>query len=324
MKLMDMHCDTLWRLMDRGGKDGFENGYCEVTLSKLKEADSLAQFFACFIGMDEMPGQNAEEKYEAGYRYALNTIELFDRQMQEHGDQIGQAGNVEDILALAKQDKLAAVLTIEEGGILNHQMSRIDTLYEKGVRLITLMWNYENCLGYPNSRDEKMMRKGLKPFGIEAVRYMKEKHMLIDVSHASDGAFWDAMTYGKGHVVASHSNCRALCAHPRNLTDDMIRALANAGGVAGLNLYGAFLDGSEESRLEAMVAHVKHMIQVGGSEFPAIGTDFDGFSGMKHMDIQHIGEMKKLLEALEQAGISTGQMEKIWYGNAMRVLEEGL
>lgn len=324
MKLIDMHCDTLWRLMDRGGKDSLVNEYCEVSLSKLKEADSIAQFFACFIGMSDMPGQNTEEKYEAGYQYALDTIELFDRQMKENSDQIGQARNVKDMLALAKQDKLAAVLTVEEGGILNHQMSRLDALYEKGVRLITLMWNYENCLGYPNSREETSMRKGLKPFGIEVVRSMKEKKMLIDVSHASDGGFWDAMTYGKGNVVASHSNCRALCKHPRNLSDDMIRALADAGGVAGLNLYGAFLDGTEESRLDAMVAHVKHMIQIGGSEFPAIGTDFDGFGGMKHMDIHHIGEMKKLLEALEKAGISVGQLERIWYGNVFRVLEETL
>lgn len=322
MKLIDMHCDTLWRIMDRGGKDDFDNDYCQVSLSKLKQADSLAQFFACFIDMSEMNGTSVEEKYEAGYKYTLNTMELFCRQMEKYKDQIGQAGNTGEIQDLTKQDRLTAVLTVEEGGILNYNMSRVDALYEKGVRLITLMWNYENCLGYPNSRDEKLMRKGLKPFGIEAVRYLKEKKMLIDVSHASDGAFWDAMTYGKGYVVASHSNCRSLCAHPRNLSDDMIRAMANAGGVAGLNLYGAFLDGSEESRLEAMVAHIKHMIQVGGSDFPAIGTDFDGFDGMKHMDVKHIGEMEKLLEALEKAGLSTGQIEKIWHENAWRVMGE--
>jgi membrane dipeptidase len=203
-------------------------------------------------------------------------------------------------------------------------MSRLDHLYEEGVRLITLMWNYENCLGYPNSLDMKIMRKGLKPFGIEVVKQMKEKKMLIDVSHSSDGGFWDAMTYARGYVVASHSNCRALCPHPRNLSDDMIRAMANAGGVAGLNLYGAFLDGSTESTLDAMVAHVKHMIKVGGSDFPAIGTDFDGFDGMTRLDVKDIGEMGNLLMALEKAGLTTGQIEKIWYGNVLRVIKETL
>lgn len=324
MKLIDMHCDTLWKLMDLGGKGDFVHNNCDVCLSKLRKADSMAQFFACFVGMTAMPGSSVEEKYEAGYQHALKMIEVFHQQMENNADEIGQARNAEGILALNEQNKMAAVLTVEEGGILNHNMSRVDKLYEEGVRLITLMWNHENCLGYPNSRDEKLMRKGLKPFGIEVAKYMKEKKMLIDVSHSSDGGFWDAMTYAKGHVVASHSNCRALCPHPRNMTDDMIRALANAGGVSGLNLYGAFLDGSNESKIDAMVAHIKHMIKVGGSDFPAIGTDFDGFDGMEVLDVKDIGEMGRLLEALEKAGLSTGQIEKIWYGNVLRVLKETL
>ena len=206
MKLIDMHCDTLWKLMDLGGKGDFVHNNCDVCLSKLRKADSMAQFFACFVGMTAMPGSSVEEKYEAGYQHALKMIEVFHQQMENNADEIGQARNAEGILALNEQNKMAAVLTVEEGGILNHNMSRVDKLYEEGVRLITLMWNHENCLGYPNSRDEKLMRKGLKPFGIEVAKYMKEKKMLIDVSHSSDGGFWDAMTYAKGHVVASHSN----------------------------------------------------------------------------------------------------------------------
>lgn len=324
MNLIDMHCDTLWKLMDLGGKGDFVHNNCDVCLSKLRKAESMAQFFACYVGMTQMPGNNTEEKYEAGYDHALKMIDVFHQQMRNNAEEIGQAGNYEEIVNLHNQNKLAAVLTVEEGGILNNQMSRVDKLYDEGVRLITLMWNHENCLGYPNSIDMKIMRKGLKPFGIQVVKYMKEKGMLVDVSHSSDGGFWDAMTYARGHVVASHSNCRALCPHPRNLSDDMIRALANAGGVSGVNLYGAFLDGSNTSDMDAMVAHIQHMIKVGGSDFPAIGTDFDGFDGMTRMDVKDIGEMGRLLEALERAGLSTGQIEKIWYGNVLRVLKETL
>lgn len=324
MNLIDMHCDTLWKLMDLGVDGDFVQNDCDVCLSKLRKVDSLAQFFACYVGMGAMPGTTVEEKYEAGYGHALKIFELFHQQMRENAGEIGQARNYEEMMALKEQNRLAAVLTVEEGGIINNNLTRVDRLYEEGVRLITLMWNHENCLGYPNSTDMKIMRKGLKSFGIEVVRYMKEKKMLIDVSHSSDGGFWDAMTYGKGYVVASHSNCRALCPHPRNLSDDMIRAMANTGGVSGLNLYGAFLDGSDTSKLEAMVAHVKHMINVGGSEFPAIGTDFDGFDGMAQMDVKDIGEMGILLNALEKAGLSTGQIEKIWYGNVLRVIQETL
>ena len=103
--------------------------------------------------------------------------------------------------------------------------------------------------------------------------------MIIDVSHASDGTFRDIMAIAKGTVIASHSNCREIAKHPRNLTDEMIWQLADAGGIAGLNLYGPFLGREKESRIEDMTAHILHMLNKGGSDFPAIGTDFDGFRG---------------------------------------------
>ncbi len=220
------------------------------------------------------------------------------------------------------EGKLSAIVTIEEGGILNGKMERLQVLYERGVRLMTLMWNYENCLGHPNSRESQIMQKGLKPFGIETIEQMGKLGMIVDVSHASDGSFWDVMKYAKGPVVASHSNCRSLCDHPRNLSDEMIRALADKGGVSGLNLYGVFLGTTNESRIDEMTAHILHMINVGGSEFPAIGTDFDGFRGMDRMEIPMLSDMDKLWSNLKKNGLSEGQLEKIWSGNVLRVFRE--
>ena len=225
----------------------------------------------------------------------------------------------EEIMENKKQEKISAVLTVEEGGVLNGEMERLDFLYQKGVRLITLMWNYENCLGYPNSRDQNVMQKGLTSFGSDVVRRMGELGMIVDVSHASDGSFYDVLGNARGPVVASHSNCRALCSHPRNLTDEMIRDLANAGGVAGLNFYGAFLGTKDASLLEEMTAHVQHMVRVGGSDFPAIGTDFDGFDGMKHLDIPDASHMEKLWDALKKSGLSERQLDKIWSENVLRI-----
>ena len=215
-------------------------------------------------------------------------------------------------------------MTIEEGGVLNGRMERLTSLYQEGVRLMTLMWNYENCLGHPNSWDSGMMEKGLTPFGIETVTRMGELGMIADVSHASDGTFWDILKYAKGPVVASHSNCRNLCNHPRNLTDEMIRALAEQGGVAGLNFFGPFLGTTKESKIEEMTAHILHMIQVGGSEFPAIGTDFDGIDGLERLDIPNASAMELLWEALKKKGLSQGQLDKIWGENVERVLREVL
>ena len=186
---------------------------------------------------------------------------------------------------------------------------------------MTLMWNYENCIGYPNSREASVMEKGLKPFGIETVRRMGELGMIVDVSHASDGTFSDILRCAKGPVVASHSNCRALKAHPRNLTDEMIRGLAEVGGGAGLNFYGPFLGTEDASLIDEMTAHVLHMIRHGGEDFPMIGTDFDGFDGIERLDIPGVEYMERLWEALRKKGVSASRLDKLWSKNALRILK---
>jgi len=123
--------------------------------------------------------------------------------------------------------------------------------------------------------------------------------------------------------MASHSNCRALAPHRRNLTDDMIRALANKGGVMGLNFYGPFLNEDSscmKSRFPEMLAHLKYMIKVGGSDLPAIGSDFDGMNG--EFDIPDCSKMQLLFEAMERNGFTEEQIEKIAYKNVERVIKE--
>ncbi|MDO4311752.1 MAG: membrane dipeptidase [Eubacteriales bacterium] len=334
MQLIDMHCDTLGKLLygemtqgvgtfvterrdadKKEGKDLKHNDFC-ISIPGMQKAGTLVQFFACFTYV-----QAAGGGYEECYEDALAMMRLLWEQCERYGDEIAPALSSEDILKNERNGKISAILTVEEGGIINGKMERLKEIYEKGVRLITPMWNYENCFGYPNSRDREIMEKGLKPFGKEAVEYAGNLGMIVDVSHASDGTFQDILNCAKGPVVASHSNCRALCGHPRNLTDEMIRQLAEAGGVAGLNFYGAFLGGRPESRLEEMTAHVQHMIQIGGSNFPAVGTDFDGFDGMEYEDICRVDDMERLWNGLKKAGITESQLDKIWRKNAENVLK---
>jgi len=319
MKLIDMHCDTVGKIMvlDKQG-DFFEN-HCSVSISEMKKADSLAQFFACFTCLKDYIDHGG---YEQCYEQARDMIAFIKEQSEEYSSDIAIACSYDEIVKNEAAGKMSVIITIEEGGILNNKMERLDTLHEEGVRLMTLMWNYENCLGHPNSKKWFEMRKGLKPFGIETVKRMGELGMIVDVSHASDGSFWDVIKYAKGPVVASHSNCRALCNHPRNLSDEMIRALAQRGGVCGLNLYGVFLGTKNESRIDEMTAHLLHMINVGGIECAAIGTDFDGFRGMDVMEISKLSEMEKLWEALRKKGLGEQQLDKIWSQNVLRVLKE--
>ncbi|MCF2555583.1 dipeptidase [Faecalicatena contorta] len=316
MNLIDMHCDTVMQLFHRKGRENLKDNQFGISIPRMRKAGTLAQFFACFTCVEEYKDQGG---FDTCYDRVLEMIALFEKQMNLFPGDIAQARTYEEIMENKKQEKISAVLTVEEGGVLNGEMERLDFLYQKGVRLITLMWNYENCLGYPNSRDQNVMQKGLTSFGADVVRRMGELGMIVDVSHASDGSFYDVLGNARGPVVASHSNCRALCSHPRNLTDEMIRDLANAGGVAGLNFYGAFLGTKDASLLEEMTAHVQHMVRVGGSDFPAIGTDFDGFDGMKHLDIPDASHMEKLWDALKKSGLSERQLDKIWSENVLRI-----
>lgn len=189
--------------------------------------------------------------------------------------------------------------------------------FDLGVRLITLTWNYENAFGIPNGNEG-----GLKPLGIEAVEEMNRLGILVDVSHLSDDGFWDVQKHSKRPFLASHSNARAVTGHQRNLTDDMIRAVAQAGGVIGLNFAPAFLGGEEESRVSDMVRHVLHIREKGGAEVLALGSDFDGIRGK--LEIDGPDKFELLWEALCRAGLSETELEGMWHGNGERLLADVL
>ena len=317
MRLIDMHCDTIFMLMRMENENLRSSSLC-VDIEKMKTAGSMAQFFACFIYVDELVEEN---KWEAGYQVALQMISRGKKEFERYSEHLSLAENFDDMMDLYAKGKVAGFLTIEEGGILNGKISRLEELYTHGIRLVTLTWNRENCIGFPNSKDPAIMQKGLKPFGMEVIHRMNELGMIIDVSHLSDGGFWDVIQNSTKPVVASHSNARTLCSHPRNLSDEMIRALATKGGTTGLNLYPYFLRESGHTTIDDMVQHIWHIYCVGGEDVVAVGTDFDGFDEGES-EILHIGQMELIYRALAKKGFTERQLEKFWHGNAMRVIKE--
>lgn len=317
MRLIDMHCDTLWALMRKKEED-LKNNTCAIDVEKLKTADCLAQFFACFIYMDDFQGEN---RFTQAYEYALEMIAYAKQEISTYPGEMALATSIEEIEQNRKEQVISSLLTIEESGILDNDMGRLERLYAEGIRLLTLTWNYENCIGSPNSRDISIMQQGLKPFGKEVVERMNQLGMLVDVSHLSDGGFWDVIEHSKEPILASHSNARALCPHPRNLSDEMIRALAEKGGIAGLNLYPYFIHESGKITLDDIAEHVAHMYRIGGEDVLSIGTDFDGFDEGTS-EIVHMGQMEQLYEAIKKRGFTERQMEKIWYKNALRIMKQ--
>lgn len=314
MRMVDFHCDTILRLMNGSVEGDLMRNNGHIDLERLHQIGALAQFFAVFVDWGD------EEVQKDPFGYALRGIQLFKDQAKIYQDKVGVAHNLDEIFALEQEKRIAGILTIEEGAILEGKMERLDRLYQEGIRLITLTWNYENSLAFPNSKDPEIMKKGLKPFGKSVVERMNELGMIVDVSHLSDGGFWDVVEISKKPFVASHSNARAVKNVTRNMTDEMIRALAEKGGVIGLNFCPYFLNEENHETVESLVQHLIHIIDKGGAQTAAIGTDFDGIGGK--MDLAHVGEMERLHHGLRKAGVSASTIDKIFTENGLRVIKD--
>ncbi|MDR1835479.1 MAG: dipeptidase [Fusobacteriaceae bacterium] len=312
MPILDLHCDTLTEMLRRQ-RNLSRNDLC-VDIEKMNAGGVCCQFFAMFVQLAEF--RDADRAWD----YMLRLYDIFQKETAKNPERIRRITSAAELSGL--RDVPAAVLTLEEGGILGGRIERIDELYRMGVRLITLTWNYENCLGYPNSDEAEIMEAGLKPFGLETLEKMNDLGILADVSHLSDGGFRDVLKYSKKPVVASHSNARALAPHKRNLTDAMIRNLAEKGGIMGINFYGLFLGNTGPGTIRNIVAHIKHIKNKGGIDCISIGSDFDGFTG--GCELRDAAAYPQLTAALEKAGFTSDEIEKITWKNALRVMKEAL
>lgn len=325
MKVADMHCDTILRLYDETA-EGLRENTGHIDLRKMAAADYLVQNFAIFI--DTGAVENPFEK-------AMGAIDRYYLELEKNRDLILPAYSYADILDNRAKGKMSAVLTIEEGGEIKGNLEFLRNFYRLGVRMMTLTWNYDNEIGHPNMRwnaDHTMPLlherndEGLTEFGIACVEEMERLGMIPDVSHLSDGGFWDVAKHTKKPFVASHSNAYAKCGICRNLTDDMIRCLGERGGVTGLNLAADFLIDSEtttaKEQLEAMAAHVAHITDVGGMDVCGLGSDFDGIG--TNPAVPDASFMPRIADALRKKGFSEDDVEKVFYRNVLRVYKDTL
>lgn len=232
---IDLHCDTI--TMMRADEDLMRNRRM-VSIPALQAGGALVQSFAAFVptGLYPKPVRNA-----LAWKRFCRIADRKDRLLEKHASELLPVRSMADIEKCRDSGRIGALFTIEDAGVVGRDPGRLEEAYRRGVRIASLIWNHENTLGYPNSAKAEMMQKGLKPFGLEMVEKMNELGIVVDVSHLSDGGFWDVAGVSKKPFLASHSNSRAMTNHPRNLTDEMIRALAESGGVMGLNFAPDFL-----------------------------------------------------------------------------------
>lgn len=341
MKIIDMHCDTISELADRGGELWKNSGHLD--LKRMQESGYLLQNFALFVDI----GKCTPTPWER----VCALYEVYRTELEKNKNRIVPVLCYEDILKNEACGKLSALLTVEEGAVCGGSLERLRELYDMGVRMLTLTWNYRNELGWPatcrclgQSRgdvDGRLTEKGetgirgsdgrdeacgLTETGRNFVTEMERLGMIPDVSHLSDAGFDDVWECTKKPFVASHSNARAVCPSLRNLTDDRVRRLAERGGCMGLNYYDKFLvdGGSKDPEVlwEALIRQARHITDVGGMEILGLGSDFDGIP--TNPVLPGVEAMPVLWDRLKTAGFTENQLDGIFWGNVMRVYRDAL
>lgn len=286
LKVIDLHCDVLYKLAKMEEPFTYENAeMLQANKMRLIAGEVQVQFFAIFIS-PEIP---QHEKF----MLALRQIELF------HTKVLAPNPELVHITDWSQLDKLAdgeigAVLTLEGADAIGEDLNKLQVLLDAGVKLVGLTWNPANAVAHGA---EEASHLGLTDFGHRVVELLNERNILVDVSHLNEQSFWDVTKVAK-HLVASHSNSRSLCDHPRNLTDDQAKALVEAGGHIHVVYYPPFIKAGDESvKLEDLVAHVKHFADLVGVQHLGLGSDFDGISVFIE-GVQDAGDTQRVVEAL--------------------------
>ncbi len=316
MNIVDLHCDTLMPIYIDGHT--LNNWTGHINLSKLQQGGSLLQCFAIYIPTN----RSAEYHHvtEGPYAYWQGCANAFDKAMADNADVIRQVRTMAEVEKNRAEGKMSALLTVENAVPLDGKIERVQEMYDRGVRMIGLTWNYENSVGFPCSDDKDAHMLGLKPFGLETLAKMDELGMVVDVSHLSEGGFWDVVNHGKKPFMASHSCARALCDHRRNLTDEQLKALGNKGGICGVNFCAGFLrKGSEFTPISDLIWHMKHIANVAGMDAVALGSDFDGIED--ELEIRDFSGMGLLGDAIAKE-FGEAAADKICHGNALRLFKD--
>lgn len=306
MKYCDLHCDALTREGER-----------QITKENLRQGDCFLQCVAAFVS-----------SRENRFSQALALCDKFDALCKEEGYHAVTSGSK------LCPNAINALLTVEEGGAIEGDLKKLQTLYGRGVRMITLTWNYPNEIGYPNFPDyvgikagrvslsRRETERGLTAFGFVAVEQMCSLGVLPDVSHGSDKLFFDTAQICRAAgkpFVASHSGANSVYDCARNLTNVQITTLADCGGVVGLDFCADFLsdDKSAEGQRAALLAHAGAIINAGGEEVLALGSDFDGIP--ENAYLKNPAYMPKFLDELSRK-FGSSAAEKIASGNFLRIL----
>ena len=313
MLTLDSHCDTP---MFFGEDIHFDQRDSKilVDLHKMTEGHLDASIMVAYLPQ----GERNEETYKAITAKTNELLDGIERLTLANRQYIGLARTPDDLYQLKHEGKKAIMMGIENGYAIGRDLSLIEKFRQRGVVYMTLCHNGDNDIC--DSARGQSEHGGLSEFGREVVREMNRVGMMVDLSHAAESSFWDALKLSQVPIVCSHSSCRALCDHPRNLTDEQMRALAEVGGVMQITLYNGFLRTDGKATILDAVRHINHAVQIMGIEHVGIGTDFDGDGGVP--GVANASELINLTRLLRQVGYSNEQLRLLWGENFLRVMRQ--
>lgn len=307
--VIDGHCDSIIHFVkgERTLQDPSEGGHWDIP--RAGRAGVALQFLAAYIETEYKPSMATSR--------GLQLIEGARRFIADHPDEVFFILGQQDLTRIPDPERIGILLSVEGGEILGQNLFMLDIIYQLGVRALGLTWNQRNALADGVGEAETQSR--LTNFGREVVMRMNDLGMIIDVSHLNEAGFWHVLELSKDPIVASHSCAKALCNHPRNLTDQQLRALAQHKGVVGVNFYPVFLKETGPVTRKDVVRHICHIAEVAGVETVGLGSDFDGIAEVPE-GLEHVGDYANLIDDLTKVGFSTKEVEMISGRNFMRLL----
>ena len=321
MRVFDLHADTMMDIANHtvNGKSDILETY---HFPKYRQGEIGGQIFALWTpnvmdAADEYFIDVPENSLDCFMMVLSRSLKAF-----RENKQIEIAYNGTDIERIYDSGKDPLLLGVEGFYGFNGEIGMIDVLYDLGFRHAMLTWNDDN--EWASGAEFTDEDRGLTPLGIEAVKRMQELGMIVDVSHASFKGFWDIMENTTGPIIASHSNAWSLCPCARNLKDDQLRAIADRGGVIGMNSWMGFIrEDMHNATVQDLAKHARYIADLIGPEFVACGFDFCDYFNMDDTlpGLRHAGESQNFVQALRDVGFSEKEVQAIAWDNAVRVIK---
>lgn len=318
--VLDSHCDTPM-FFPQGVDFGTRDPHLLVDLHKMDDGRQAAVTMVAYL---EQPKEGktfaeiAPFPVEGPKAYADLIFNKINDIVSAHPNRLALAATPQQLLQNKRAGKHTIMLGIENGQAIEDNLDNIDHFAQRGIVYITLCHNGDNQIC--DSARGNHTWGGVSPFGRQVIERMNHLGIMVDLSHGGEQSFYDTLELSSKPIVCSHSSCRALCDHPRNLTDDQMRQLALKGGVMQVTAYHGFLSLNDDASIATFMQHLNHAVEVMGIDHVGIGTDFDGDGGVP--GLADSSDLMNLTRHLLMQGYTTTDIEKLWGGNWLRVMEE--